>query len=157
MKGLAVFGKCRNAFNEFMRDLKKRRMKAKYEAKREKLWVRYPDAMCAMEAANLLESFLDEKRYTSTGDFMCIVAKHAHAKIKIRPGVSDRLISIINMEIYPHATLHHHLMVTKGLSSPLTAESRRRILDLGVPYYRELVKKIRKAHGFLDYMEPYKG
>jgi hypothetical protein len=152
-----VIAKTKSVVNEFIQKGLELRKKARYNAKRRALWVKHREAMIAMEAADLLEHILDHKHYGFGNHYMCIVAKHHPVKMKLHPDTRDRLVSFINWAIFPEATLFSHLGKRKELPEASYKSTPMFIENHGVPYYREMIKKIRKVHGFIDYLGPYKG
>jgi hypothetical protein len=151
-----VIAKTKSVVSEFIQKGLELRRRAKYNVKRRQLWNSYPEKMCNMEAANYLEHLLDTGRYCSSDNYMCIVAKHSRTTMNVPKKVRDRLIGIIEMEIHPHGTLYayQHSKATND-GDVKWASSHEFITNTGIPFYRELVKKIRHVNGFALYLKPY--
>ena len=111
------------------------------------LWKKQPERMLNMAAADMIEEVIESKVYGEPfGHFMCIALIDAKKRKDGRTKqVCDRAKSIIIMAIYPELTLIGHLSENKKIQDTVNLYSNEYILNYGIPFYRELIKKIRYA------------
>ncbi|MNC02424.1 hypothetical protein D3C81_229800 [compost metagenome] len=121
---------------------------AKYKKHRENaiLWKKHPERMLNLAAADMIEEMLDDKKYCYPfNTYMCIALRYAKVRKDGRTDqVRERAKSFIMFSLYPENTLFGHLNLNGTLSPEVFRRTDRFINEHGIPYYRELVTKIRK-------------
>ena len=108
-------------------------------------WKKQPEKMLTLAAADMIEEVIDSKAYGEPfGHFMCIALTDAKQRKDGRTQqIRARAKSFVIMSIYPELTLLSHLTNLKKIPSTVDLYSNEYIQEYGVPYYRELIRKIR--------------
>lgn len=122
---------------------------AKYKKHRENaiLWKKHPERMLNLAAADMIEEMLDTRQYRYPANtYMCVALRYAKVRKDGRTDqVRNRAKSIIAFSIFPENTLFAYLGSTDVKPSSIFGRDEQYINEYGIPYYRDLVTKIRKT------------